>query len=420
MSRSHREHPTRVLVVSATFPSSTDRTRGIFVKERIKALSRAPGIELRVIVPTPWAPPIRSVAPWYQIACTPRHEMVEGLSVYRPRYLLPPKVGGYIHPQLMYRALLATASRIRKEFSFDLIDAHFVYPAGVAATRLAKHFNLPVCVTGRGEDMLRFPSLPVKGRSIRWALKNGDGYVALSPKLARAMVANGAAEDAVTVIPNGIDTEKFQPTDRQQCRRELGLPGDRTILLSVGDLVERKGNHLVLEALPTIIKQRPDVLYICVGGPGRHGLDFSEALKSRIARMRLESHVLLPGGRAHDELYKWHNASDLFVLASSREGSPNALLEALACGSPAVSTHAGGAADELEKTGFGVMMRERSADAAAEAILEALGRDWNRSQIRQAMERRSWDETAKQVTDYFSRLLPGAKTDTLAMATKRR
>ncbi|KAA5546276.1 glycosyltransferase family 4 protein [Roseiconus nitratireducens] len=406
----------RVLVVSATFPSSVDPTRGIFVKERIAALDRIPGVEVRVIAPTPWAPPIRSIPSWYERSQFPQHEFVDGLSVSRPRYPLPPKVGGYIHPQLMYPALLKEAKRIHQAFPFDLIDAHFVYPSGVAATRVARHFRVPVCMTGRGADMLRFPSYPLKGRPIRWALRNCDGSIALSSEIAEAMIINGAAKESVALIPNGVDTNKFRPADSAQCRAELGLPQAKTILLSVGDRIALKGFQVIVEALPKVLQRRPDVMYVCVGGPGRHGTDFTSQLRSAIARLGLSDRVLFPGICEHDQLYKWHNASDLYVLASSREGSPNALLEALACGLPAVSTRVGGAPDEIEKTGYGIIMRERSAIAAADAILAACDRQWNREQIRHGMENRSWDVTARHVLQHFCSLLPESKASRLQVA----
>ena len=164
------EVQTRILVVSGAFPSSTDPSRGIFVHQRVRALSEMPGIDVRVIAPTPWAPPIESVPKWRNFSRLPRSEVFKGLAIERPRYFLPPKVGGYFHPQFMYPTLLKAARKLHQEFPFDLIDAHFVYATGVAATKVAKRLGVPICLTGRGEDMIRFPSMPFKGNSIRWAL----------------------------------------------------------------------------------------------------------------------------------------------------------------------------------------------------------------------------------------------------------
>ena len=150
-------------------------------------------------------------------------------------------------------------------------------------------------------------------------------------------------------------------------------------------------------------------MYVCVGGPGRHGRDYTNEIQSRIARLGLGDRVLLAGPRDHSELVRWYNAADLYVLASSREGSPNALLESLACGLPVVATRVGGAPDELEPTGFGMVMSERAPQAAAKTISEGLTKNWDRSEIRRGMSGRSWSHTAEAVFLHLSQLLSGHK-----------
>lgn len=392
----------KILVVSGAFPSNADPSRGIFVHQRARALSKLPDVEIRVIAPTPWAPPVASIPKWHAYNRLPKSEVFRELSIQRPRYFLPPKVGGYFHPQLMYPFLLRAARRLRQDFEFDLIDAHFVYATGVAATKLGLKLGIPVCLTGRGEDMMRFPSLPFKGSSIRWALENADAFIGVSQEISREMVRFGAKSDRVTTIANGVDVDQFCPKDRDECREKLNLPIGRRILLTVGDRLELKGFHIVIEALPEILKKHPDTLYVCVGGPGRHGRDYTEEIEALVDRHGLGGHVLLAGARPHDELVDWYNASDLYVLASSREGSPNALLEALSCGVPAVATRVGSAPDELEATGFGALMKERSPREAALALSEALERSWDRQAIRATMRNRSWNRTADAVFSHLS------------------
>lgn len=397
---------TKILVISGAFPSSADPTRGIFVYQRVRALANLDGVDVRVMAPTPWAPPLSSVPKWNAYSKLPKSEVFGDLQIDRPRYFLPPKIGGYVHPQLMYPALLKAARNLRKEFRFDLIDAHFVYAAGVAATQVAKSVGVPICLTGRGEDMMRFPSMPIKGRSIRWALQNADAFVGVSRQISQAMIDHGADPNRVKTIANGVNVEQFKPLSKTECRKQLGLPLDRQILITVGDLLELKGFHVIIEALPKILKSHPNAMYVCVGGPGRHGRDHSGEIRSLVNRLNLENHVLLAGAQNHSDLPKWYNSADLYALASSREGSPNALLEALACGVPAVSTRVGGAPDELESTGFGMIMAERSAQAAAETVNKALADDWDSKKIREKLQDRSWDHIASSVIRHLSPMLP--------------
>src|SRR5690606_18692798 len=114
-------HGMNVLAISATFPSSTDPSRGVFVKERLKALAQLDGVRVRVLAPTPWFPPLKRFSKWYRWSQFPHQEVFEGLHVYRPRYILPPKVGGYLHPQLMHAAIASAVDQIHQEFPFDIL-----------------------------------------------------------------------------------------------------------------------------------------------------------------------------------------------------------------------------------------------------------------------------------------------------------
>lgn len=370
----------------------------------MKALAQLAGVEVRVVSPTPWVPPIGGGPKFDHYRKLPSTEVFDGLRVDRPRYPLPPKIGGYIHPQLMYGPLAAALRRIHRDFRFEMIDSHWVYPTGVAATRLGQRFNVPVCMTGRGEDMTRFPSLPLKGPRIRWALGKADALIGVSREICDEMVRYGAPVGKVATIANGVDTQKFSPMNRDICRQKLNLPADRPILLTVGDRLELKGFHLVIQALPKVLEKYPDLLYVCVGGRGRHGRDFTREIEACIAQHGLQDHVILPGSQDHNELPLWYNAANLYVLASSREGSPNVLLEALACGVPAVATKAGGAADEVAPPHCGRLVAERTPNSIAKTLLDALGSQWDCGLIRSDMEKRSWRATAENCLEHYRRI----------------
>ncbi|NOX56291.1 MAG: glycosyltransferase family 4 protein, partial [Planctomycetes bacterium] len=111
----------------------------------------------------------------------------------------------------------------------------------------------------------------------------------------------------------------------------------------------------------------------------------------------LERYVTLAGARPHGELPLWYSAADLFILLSSREGSPNVVLESLACGTPVVATGVGSIPDDPADPGFGLVLRERSAPAAASGVRKALASRWDRGRIRRAIESRSWCRTARRI-----------------------
>ena len=389
----------KVLAISATFPSVADPSRGVFVKERLKALAAIEGIDVRVLSPTPWFPPMKRFERWYRWSQYPHQETFEGLPVDNPRYILPPKLGGYFHPQLMHKAIVKKVDRIRDEFPFDLIDAHYVYPAGALAAMLGQRYDVPFVATGRGEDMERFPDLPLVGNKIRWTLRHAAQCIGVSRQIADAMVHNGAQLTRTHVIPNGIEPSKFHPKSQKECRQLLDLPTDRKIILSVGDRLELKGFHLMVQAMPLVLKHNPDAIYVIVGGPGRFGRDHTPVIQSLIDEHQLHDRIKLAGPQPHDRLIDWYNAADLYATLSSREGSPNVLLEALACGTPAIGTAVGGIQDELRDDELGMLIPERSAQAIGQMANQALQRDWNRPAIAEKLKERTWEATAHRVAE---------------------
>ncbi|MEM7479276.1 MAG: glycosyltransferase [Planctomycetota bacterium] len=389
----------RILVLSATFPASAEPGRGVFVKERAKALKNYADFDIRVVAPVPWAPPIKRFSNWYRLSQYARSEILDGLPVTRPRYFLPPKIGGYFHPSCMYRSVAKCVDRIRTEFEFDLIDAHFVFPSGVVAAKLGRRYGVPVAMTGRGEDMLRFPSNVIMRKSIEWALNNADCCIGVSREIATAMRNNGAAESKIQVVPNGIEFEKFNVLDKEECRERLNLPSEKKIILGVGDRLELKGFHLLVDAMPEVLKIHPNAHLIIVGGKGRFGRDYTSEIERRIAEHHLENQVSLAGPKPHKELVEWYNAADLFALMSSREGSPNVLIEALACGLPAIGTPVGGIPDELNVPLRGRVLSERSVSAASQAICDCLSKTWDRQAIHESMRGRNWCTTATRLAE---------------------
>ena len=120
----------------------------------------------------------------------------------------------------------------------------------------------------------------------------------------------------VQIIPNGFDQSKFYVKDQRECRMSLGLPTDKKIILTVGNLLTVKGHRYLIEAMEVIRSKRGDVICAIIGtGNLRQKLD------DQIAQLNLRNEVILTGGRPHDEIPLWMNACDLFVPPSLNEGN---------------------------------------------------------------------------------------------------
>ena len=382
----------RILTLSTVFPNSNDPQFGIFVKERIKRA--AEHCEVVVVAPVPWFPLNRlfrgakcSAVPWYEIQ--------DDIPVYHPKILSVPGVFKSFDGLFYFLSVLPLLRRLRREFSFDLIDAHFVYPDGLAACLLAKLFRCPITITLRG-TIGKLSKYFLRRKQIQWALTTATRVFSVSRSLQQIAVELGCDPQKTRVIPNGIDGDVFRPLDQAEARNRLGLPLDRSVLLSVGALCERKGHHRILQILPRLLAADPRLFYVIVGGPGAEG-DTGPLMRRLSVELGVEHHVRIVGARPHEEVADWLAAADVFCLATSNEGMANVLVEALACGVPVVTTHVGGNAELIEHGQNGLLVPLGDAEVLRDAMLKAVQKKWDRVGIARTMVGRSWEASAAQI-----------------------
>lgn len=389
----------RVLNFSTLFPNPVRPTHGIFVENRLRHLVRSGEVSATVVAPVPYFPLKSEMFGRYgDYAKVPEHEVRHGLSVHHPRYLLFPKVGMNTAPTFMFNSVRPKIERIIEEQGpFDLIDAHYFYPDGVAAAHLAKHFGLPFTITARGTDINLIPDYQKPRQQILWAATQASGIItvcqALMDKI-ESLVPPGFELPPQRVLRNGVDLSTFKPADRKSVRADLGLT--QPTLLSVGHLVERKGHHLIIKALANM--PGTDLL---IAGEGEEQKNLTELVET----LGLGKRVTFLGNRPHEELYKIYSAADLLVLASSREGWPNVLLEAMACGTPVVATDVWGSGEVVQAPEAGTVVADRTSDALGKASLELLQNLPDRSATRAYAEKFSWDATTQGQIDLFREIL---------------
>jgi glycosyltransferase involved in cell wall biosynthesis len=296
---------------------------------------------------------------------------------------------------LIYLACLSLARRLHREKRFDCIDAHFVYPDGFAAVRLGKKLGMPVFVSARGTDINLYPSFHLIRPMLRWTLTHAAGVIAVSADLKSKMMALGIPEANIRVIPNGVDTERFQPLDRKSARRQLGLAEEGPIAVSVGSLIESKGHHLLIAAVRKLTERFPEVrLYVIGDGV------FRTKLEQLVREKQLQERVFLPGNRPNEELSLWFGSANISCLMSSREGWPNVVSEALACGTPVLATGVGGIGEIITSPELGMLV-ERNVDSIAAGLEQAFTKTWNRGEIAGHSRSRSWDAVAAEVEAFL-------------------
>lgn len=404
----------RVLVLSSVFPNSRQPTLGVFIRERMRRV--ATECEVVVVAPRPWFPLNALLRPqWTGISPV---DVQDGLRVYHPPVLSVPGILKSLDGVLYALSLVRFLFRLRAEFPFEVIDAHFAYPDGVAAVLLGRVFRCPVTITLRG-SIVRLSRYRLHRRQLRFALRRADRVLSVSQALKDVGVAVGDIPPTkIRVVPNGVDVTQFFPRDRADARRRLGLPTDRTILLSIGGLEEGKGHHRIVQLLPRLVRQYPDILYVVVGG-GRPADTVRPLIDRLVARHALSNHVFMAGARPHGEIPLWLSAADLFCLATRSEGWCNVLLEAAACGRPVVSTRVGGNPEVVPSLDLGVLVPPDDDAALEHAIVEALRHHWDQVPMLAHAQKHSWAAASRAVVEELRRLTADNHTATGSAAGTR-
>jgi glycosyltransferase involved in cell wall biosynthesis len=389
--------PIRLLTFSTLYPSNARPNHGVFVENRLRHLVASGEAVSEVVAPVPWFPFAHpGFGDWAVNARVVGQESRHGLNILHPRFPVIPKIGMSMAPALLYRAMVPVVGRLIADgHRYDAIDAHYVYPDGVAAVRLGQRFGLPVVVTARGTDVSLIPQYVRPKRMIQQAIAGAAALIAVSAALKEALVAIGAPATKVTVLRNGVDTGLFcPPADRVAARAALGVT--RSLLVSVGLLIERKGHHRTIEAMTML----PEFDLIIVGeGTER------DRLSALIARFGLSDRVRLLGARPHAELPSLYGAADASILASSREGWANVLLESMACGTPVVASPIWGNPEVVRAPEAGVIMTENSADGIVDGVRRLFAALPSRAATRAYAEPFSWDETTSGQLALFRRVI---------------
>jgi 1,2-diacylglycerol 3-alpha-glucosyltransferase len=291
-----------------------------------------------------------------------------------PRVIRVPSVPAATYPEFALAIPWGPrlARRVRA-LGFDVFHAHHPFLLGPAARRFARRAGRPLVFTyhTRYEKYAHYVPLTrplveaaALGLSTRFAA-SADAVLAPSGLVREQLRARGVSTP-VTVVPTGIDLERFRPGDRTAARRELGLGADDPLLLYVGRLDREKSVDRVLLAFERIAGTLPAARLWLVG-QGKE----SQALQRRAVASPAGDRIYFAGVREHARLAAWYQAADLFLFASETETQGLVLAEAAACGLPAVAVLAPGT-DEVVRDGESGILTKGDAAALAEAAIGLL------------------------------------------------
>lgn len=269
-----------------------------------------------------------------------------------------------------------------KREPFDILHAYFLPQAGFVASYAGKYLNIPSVASIRGNDIERAAFDPSRFSHVIYALQNANAVTTNASVLAEK--AKAFLQREITIIPNGIDTELFKPMEKNQALAQaLGISpsaegrGSTRVIGFVGELREKKGLRVFLSAYAQVNKRNPVTLLIV--GEVRPGED--QKLFNDLKESIPNANIIVTGHIAHKDLPAYYSLMDVFVHPSLRDGMPNAVLEAMACGKTVIATPVGGVMDVIEDGVNGMLVSVNDVDGLAAKIAEALTQPERREAI---------------------------------------
>ncbi len=389
------DRPLRVLSISTLYPHDLAPNFGVFVERQMQAVAMRGDVDLTLVSPLGLPPfPLSLHRRYRALRDLPEQEQRGKVRVLRPRFRLLPSIGARFKAGAIVRAVLPLASRLHAREPFDLIDAQFFHPDGLAAVLIAEALKLPVSIKARGADIHHWGHHKATATQVLTAGQRATGLLAVAEGLADEMAALGIPREKIGIHRTGLDADLFRPYNPRMCRNQLGLPCNSTVLATVGALIPRKGQRHAIEALADL----PDAILLLAG----QGED-EAMLRSLADRLGLAERVRFLGAVPHGELPVVLNAADILVLPTASEGLANAWVEALACGTPVVTTPIPGARELITDPAVGRLV-PREGPAIAAAVREILSAPPARETVQAAVAGMSWQANAAALVAHWRRL----------------
>jgi glycosyltransferase involved in cell wall biosynthesis len=385
----------KILSFSYCFPNEMNNNWGIFVYNRLKALSKLH--DLRVCSPVPFFPLFSSGK---DIINYEKHDY-KGLDVYRPEFFYFPFILKNYDSYFYSSGIRKWFYNLLEDWKPDILDAHFVWPDGAGVYVLAQEAGIPYVITLRGK-IYECIKKPQQKKLCQKALQGADAVISVSGLMAEEALKLGVKKEKIKIIPNGIDPNSFYIKDKSECRKTLNLPLEKKIIVSVAHLGHRKGHFEVIKAMAHLSE---NVILILVGAEAQGGK--KEDLVKAARESGLGERLIITGPRPYEEIPFYFGAADVSVLASYREGCPNSVLESLACGVPVVATEVGAVPDILPVPEAGRIVPRQTVKPLADALNELLGKNFQKEDIVRAAGVRTWDEVGEEVSSVFEQIYSG-------------
>ena len=349
----------KILVISNNYPSLKNPSRGVFVYNLIQHFCKL-GHEVSVISPEN----VLSIA-----AKTVKSYGEENCTVYRPLSFSASniQIGSFNTYRITELGQIKGIRRVVKKnnLEFDFVYAHFMMN-GISAVNALKSYNKPFFVAIGESDLIRLTEMYPKDY-FNQSIERIRGFVAVSNKLKNQLIDFGIPESSIFMKPNAVDLTRFYQRDKVEMRKKYNLPMDLKLVAFVGRFLPHKGPLRVLEAVENL----DNVGALFMGNGPQEPMGSSVVFKESVPSYQIPEIL---------------SAADVFVLPTQREGSCNAIAEAIACGLPVVSSKIPEVMDQCHPS-FSILVDPMDVSALESAIDSILSDEERRAEMsRNALE----------------------------------
>ena len=376
-----------VLCLTTLFPNTAEPGLGVNVERQLTRLAALPGVALTVVAPIPRLPYDVPVGRYRALGRVPRRDDSRPFPVYHPNYTSLPRVGWRFHHRTIWNAVRPLVRRLHRATPFDLVTGEYMFPDAMPVFRAARDLHLPYILKARGSDVRFWQSFTQPRRQMVGAGRHANGLLAVSASLKRDMAAMGLPSERIAVHYTAVDLDRFSP--------DAAPRHARPTIVAAGNLVPLKRVDLIIDAL---VHLEGVDLRIVGQGPER------AALERQVQAAGLGDRVTFLGRLGHEELAREFASAHALVHASSSEGLANVWIEALASGTPVVTTDVGGAREVVTPDVGRVVPPDISPLGLAASVREVLAASFDPVAVREPAERFSWARNLDELMRHYRRV----------------
>ena len=316
----------------------------------------------------------------------------------------------YLLAPFMFFSGIFHLFRLHRKHRFDLIHAFWLLPNGFIGAIISKLCKVPLMVALRGSDIFISKKNLFFRAMARWTLRQASMVTSVTPAFFADLEAFGVPAKKMRLIPNGSHPRLFPAPSRSQLvalRQRLSIPEGDVVIFALGRIVLKKGFDILIQALPLIQEQVPNVTVI-IGGDGT---DLGR-LKTLVKELGVSASVRFPGTITRTDVAAYFHLCDLFTLPAifdpkgNVDGCPNVILEAMACGKPVVASDISGIPVIVKEGETGILVKEKNIAELASALVALLTDKTKREQFGLAGQQRilnelTWEKAIEQIKDVY-------------------